>query len=85
MEGMMLQIKIKAMIKKCLKKYFNLRKSSKMKIKKLVNNKHKSLNIMELTRLYILDKRKIKMKINKLGVASSQIESKILSQLTTLF
>ena len=56
-----------------------------MKIKKLVNNKHKSLNIMELTRLYILDKRKIKMKINKLGVASPQIESKILSQLTTLF
>ena len=56
-----------------------------MKIKKSVNKKHRSLNIMVSTLHFILDKCKIKMKINKLGVASPQIESKILSQLTTLF
>ena len=76
-------IKIKAMTQKCIKKYFNLRKSLKMKIKKLVNNKHRLSNIMELTRFFILDKRKIKTRINRLG--APQIEFKISSPLTMLF
>jgi len=65
---MVMQIKIKVMTQKCIKKYFNLRKKLKMKIKKLVNNNHKSSNIMELTLLFIPDKHRIKMKLNKLAV-----------------
>lgn len=54
----MMQIKIKEMTQKCIKKYFNLRRNLKMKIKKLVNNNHKSSNIMVLTLLIILGKHK---------------------------
>lgn len=54
----MMQIKIKEMTQKYIKKYFNLRRNLKMKIKKLVNNNHKSSNIMVLTLLIILGKHK---------------------------